>query len=259
MDLGAQLVGDRLLDRRAQQRVPERRPAAALALEHAHAHELAGRDVRIQAQIGIELAGRRISFQLRQHAVDLVLGEIGAEQRAQARVRGQLGRQAADLALGEPVGHRQVGQPRQLVGGDETDAGLRIAADDAVALEAANQLAAAGTGCRAFPRPASPGRAAGMCSSGNSSRRASSVAASVAERPELQAQVRRRCARPSSASSAPAPGAPRRRPRAARRPRAWSRTRALPASRRPRGARRRGSPPAVAPARAGAAPGRRCG
>ncbi len=143
MHLGAQPVRHRLFDRRAQQRVAERRAPAALPLEQPHRHQLPGRDVRVHPQVGVEPLVRAAAgaFQLGDDAVDLLLREVGAQQRGQPRVRRQLGRQPTDLAFGQPVGDRQVGQLRQLVGGQEPDAVVGIAAHDAVSLQPAHELA----------------------------------------------------------------------------------------------------------------------
>ena len=121
--------------------------------------------------------------------------------------------------------------------------------DDAVALEAANEL---GQQERAAVRPRD--QRLQRCR-GDVLQREQQPARELGRRVGCQRARApgaggRRFARPSSASSAPAPGAPRRKPTAAPAPRASSRTRSRPASRRPRSARRRGSPPAAVLARA---------
>ena len=142
---GAHPIRDRLLDGGAKQGVTERRPPPALPLEHPHRDQLSGRDVGIQLQpcgiapVVLSDADLR-PLHLGQDPVDLVLGEIAAQQGREAGMLRQLRRERADLALGEPVGDGQIGQLRELVGGQEPDAVVGIAADDAVALEPANEL-----------------------------------------------------------------------------------------------------------------------
>ena len=136
-----------------------------------------------QADAGVELrlGGDAAALELLQHALDLVAAELDAEHRREARVREQVGRQRLGLAAGQPLHERQIGQPLELVGGEEPALPFSDLRTRPSRLRPrTSSTSSSGTPCVRSARRASA--LAGTFSPATSRRRASSAAAARLER-----------------------------------------------------------------------------
>jgi len=126
------LAGDRL----AAEGVAEADAPMLMRDEHAGGEQARHADARVER----ELAGVALPVEAPEHSRDLGDGDVRAQQGDEPRVRPQRRGERVDLAVGEPVEDRQLGEALDLVGREVVAVALGLPADKALALQSAHEL-----------------------------------------------------------------------------------------------------------------------